>query len=75
MCISHLEHLGAIRLSPVIKQVNQASLSGRSAEPWTITEIHRHLNSLLTYSLLIDFPLTYKAVFQTKYCLNYIFKK
>ena len=75
MCISHLEHLGVIRFSPVIKQVNQASSSGRSAEPWTMTEIHRQLNSLLIYSLLIEFPLTYKAVFQTRYCLNYIFKK
>ena len=47
--------LTGIRLSPKqARRVNDSTASLSLAERWTITEIHRQSNSVLTYSLLTD---------------------
>ena len=46
--------LGGVRLSLQTSKTNESTVSLSPAERWTITEIRRQLNSILTCSLLTD---------------------
>ena len=45
---------GGVRLSPQTSKTSESMASLSVAERWTITEVRRQLNSVLTYSLLTD---------------------
>ena len=46
--------IGGIRLSPRTSKTSESTVSLSITEQWTITEIRRQSNSVLTYSLLTD---------------------
>ena len=54
ICQTLFLSLWGIRLNPKTSKTSESTASLSLAERWTITEILRQLNSVLTYSLLTD---------------------